>query len=133
MFIRIYAFATCFASMLCIAISTGVALYDLVQYSVPHLTVDNYQYQMRGQWIGRSANIELVAMDAQGNTSQPAPPSEAEIAAQQEQQMAMAIERERANALRSLLHIFTILLVSVPLYIVHWRLAKRLDASAGQT
>jgi hypothetical protein len=52
MFIRIYALATCFASMLCIAISTGVALYDLVQYSVPHLTVDTYQYQMRGQLIG---------------------------------------------------------------------------------
>ena len=31
MFIRIYALATCFASMLRIAISTGVALYDLVQ------------------------------------------------------------------------------------------------------
>jgi len=118
--------------MLCIAISTGVALYDLVQYSVPHLTVDTYQYQMRGQLIGRSANFGLT-MDANGNTSQPAPPSEAEIAAQQEQQLAMAIERERANALRSLLQIFTILLVSVPLYIVHWRLAKRLDASAGQT
>jgi hypothetical protein len=132
MFIRIYALATCFASMLCIAISTGVALYDLVQYSVPHLTVDTYQYQMRGQLIGRSANFGLT-MDANGNTSQPAPPSEAEIAAQQEQQLAMAIERERANALRSLLQIFTILLVSVPLYIVHWRLAKRLDASAGQT
>ncbi|HAK50742.1 MAG TPA: hypothetical protein DCM54_02390 [Gammaproteobacteria bacterium] len=94
MFVRIYALAVCFASMMCIAISSGVALYDVVQYTAPKLTVDVYPYPMRADVIGVSPLYENPAI---GSVKQRMQPTEAQIKAQQEQQMAMAIERERAG------------------------------------
>ncbi len=54
--------------------------------------------------------------------------TEEEFAKRRERQRILALERERHDAVRSLLQILAILVVSTPLFMVHWRLAKRLEA-----
>ena len=38
--IRFYALAVCFVSVICIAITTGFALYNLMTLAAPQLTID---------------------------------------------------------------------------------------------
>lgn len=128
MFIRIYALAVCFASMMCIAISSGIALYDLIQITAPQITVDRYAFTMRAEVI-QSAGGFLINQQ----TKSAEPLSEQQIAAEQERQFNMAVKRERSGAMSSLLQIFTVLVVSFPLYWVHWRLAKRLESSQAES
>lgn len=146
MFTRIYALAVCFASILCIAISTGIGLYDMVQITFPKLTMDSYLYQnlqsneayrqshlypgrmpfypvminQGGSGISRAASIS--------NPNDEDPLSDEEVTQRRQQQITIAIDNVRHDALRSLMQILVILLVSIPLFIVHWRFAQKLDA-----
>ncbi len=52
--IRFYALAVCFVSVICIAITTGFALYNLVTLAAPQLTIDPYRIQQL------SSNAEFV-------------------------------------------------------------------------
>jgi hypothetical protein len=56
------------------------------------------------------------------------PLTEEEISARREAQLATAIGNVRHDAQKSLVQILVILLVSGPLFIIHWRYARRLDA-----
>lgn len=146
MFTRIYALAVCFASILCIAISTGIGLYDMVQITFPKLTMDSYHYQnlqsneayrqshlypgrmpiypvminQGGSGISRAASIS--------NPNDEDPLSDEEVTQRRQQQITIAIDNVRHDALRSLMQILIVLLVSIPLFIVHWRFAQKLDA-----
>ncbi len=60
--------------------------------------------------------------------SPPKDMTEEEFAKRRERQRVLTLEQERHDAVRSLLQILAILVVSTPLFIVHWRLAKRLEA-----
>ncbi|MCZ6503950.1 MAG: hypothetical protein O6945_15740 [Gammaproteobacteria bacterium] len=146
MFTRIYALAVCFASILCIAISTGIGLYDMVQITFPKLTMDSYLYQnlqsneayrqshlypgrmpiypvminQGGSGISRAASIS--------NPNDEDPLSDEEVTQRRQQQITIAIDNVRHDALRSLMQILIVLLVSIPLFIVHWRFAQKLDA-----
>ncbi len=147
MFTRIYALAVCFAAILCIAISTGIGLYDIVQISFPKLTMESYLYQHlqsnerfrrsqllydprasypimmneRGMGIARANSIA-------GSTMKETPLTDEEVSARREEQLATAIDNVRHNAQKSLVQILVILLVSGPLFYIHWRFARNLDA-----
>ncbi len=41
-----YALAVCFASMICISISSGIVLYDLVEINYPEVTIESYMLEM---------------------------------------------------------------------------------------
>ncbi len=41
-----YALAVCFASMVCISISSGIVLYDLVEINYPEVTIESYMLEM---------------------------------------------------------------------------------------
>ncbi|MDA0789641.1 MAG: hypothetical protein O2780_09320 [Proteobacteria bacterium] len=126
MFIRIYALAVCFASMMCIAISSGIGLFDVVQASMPGYTVSAHQY---GAGVYAASARMMIRDD--GALVQPPRLTEEELKAQQAEYRKLAIEQERHGAIRSLLQILTILVVSIPLFFVHWRLAKRLEGGAA--
>jgi hypothetical protein len=147
MFTRIYALAVCFASILCIAISTGIGLYDIVQISFPELTMDSYLYQnlQSNERFRRSQQLYdprvgyPIMMNERGmgiaranslldSTVKESSLTEKEINARREAQLATAIGNVRHDAQKSLVQILVILLVSVPLFFVHWRFARKLDA-----
>ena len=145
MFTRIYALAVCFASILCVAISTGIGLYDIEQITFPKLTMDSYLYQnlqsndayrqshlysmrnigsgfiVKGRGISRAASMSNPPNDEE-------PISDEEVSERRQQQLTIAIDNVRHDAIRSLLQILIILLVSIPLFIIHWRFAQKLDA-----
>lgn len=151
MFTRIYALAVCFASILCIAISTGIGLYDVLQITFPKLTMDSHLYRnLQSNEAYRQSHLYFnrgplySGITIQGGSGiaralsvpetlhKEDPPSEDEISERRQQQLAMAMDNVRHDAQRSLLQIMVILLVSIPLFIVHWRFgrfAQKLDAN----
>tara|TARA_B100000959_G_scaffold259014_1_gene294319 strand:+ start:101 stop:469 length:369 start_codon:yes stop_codon:yes gene_type:complete len=122
MFTRIYALAVCFASILCIAISTGIGLYDIVQINFPKLTMDSYRYQnlqsneayrRSHPYPGMTPAYPVTVNPQAGTTSRSAPvakaaqneapPSDEEISKLREQQLAIALDNVRHDAQRSLI------------------------------
>jgi hypothetical protein len=147
MFTRIYALAVCFASVLCIAISTGIGIYDVVQISFPEQTMDSYQYRsfqsnevfLQSQPYPSAMRIDPMmrnpAIAAGGRGSAPATQSSSglqenqeEITKRRETQLAGAINNVVHDAQNSLIQILIILFISIPLFVVHWRFAQKLDS-----
>jgi hypothetical protein len=144
MFVRIYALAVCFASVLCITISLGVGLFDVVQLTYPKITMNSYEYQnLQSNESFRQSRGSPYAM-VRGGVAQPlflreggaaayaekADPvtlSDTEITRLREERMQLLINNIRHDATRSLIQILIILLVTLPLFALHWRLAQRLD------
>jgi hypothetical protein len=138
MFTRIYALAVCFVSIICVAVSTGIGLYDIVEISFPELTMDSNRYLYLQPGYQRAymysnpvlinesgANVAMGTLDR--SHAAPQPPTEEQQKQQREQQFAAAIDHTQHDAQRSLLQILIILLVSTPLFFIHWRYAQKLD------
>ena len=145
MFVKIYALAVCFASVLCITISLGVGFFDLVQLGYPKLTMTSYEveglhsnasFRRSGQYLhpmSRAAAMQPMLLNeggapaiAKGMAVEAL--SEKEITRLREQRMTQVIDNVRHDARRSLIQILVILLVSGPLFFIHWRLARKLAA-----
>lgn len=75
----------------------------------------------RGMGIARANSIA-------GSTMKETPLTDEEVSARREEQLATAIDNVRHNAQKSLVQILVILLVSGPLFYIHWRFARNLDA-----
>jgi hypothetical protein len=152
MYIRIYALAVCFAAVLCLAVSLGIGLYDIVQLSFPHQTMDSYQHRalQSNEQFRQSHNLSgslaraypgalelrsglAPALALSEGATRRDPPSEEEVTRHREQALRNALTTVRHDARNSLIQILIILLVSGSLLIVHWRLAKRLDANLLST
>ena len=130
---RIYAMLVCFVSIVCITITTGVALYNLVSLTAPELTISPYRYEhlQTGDFPGgrpgaiMNPRSELIAPRAE-------PLSEAELAEFRDRQMQIMLESERRSAVSSLIRLAIILIVTIPLYYVHWRLAQKYEISTQE-
>ena len=144
MFTRIYALLVCFVSMVCIAITTGVALYDVVKIINPELTLSPYQYQHLQSnetfrrlryaprpFITNEGLVEQRAAAAASRTQEKL--SEDEITRLREKELETLIGNERRAATASLVRMLIILLVSCPLFYIHWRLAQRYEAAPPAT
>lgn len=143
MFIRIYALAVCFATILCMTIAAGIGLFDIVQISLPKLTMNSYEFQIlqsnenfrrSGMAYGHVGSLMMnngrapgLARPVQIANGEEALPSEEEVTRLREQQLIFVINNARHDAQRSLIQILIILLVCSPLFYVHWRLAVNLD------
>ena len=135
-FVRIYALTVCFTTITCMTVSLGIGLYDVLQMTFPDLMMDTYQAQMlRSDDSFRQSyqnNPGAFSLQASGMihlpmTAKPdgAPPSDEEVSRLRLERLDAAHSSIRYAAKRSLLQIFIILLVSGPLFYVHWRLANK--------
>lgn len=134
MFIRIYALAICFATMVIIAIASGVGLYDIVQASVPSLTVNAWEYQNLQSNDAYRESFLAMPPDRPRAIEPPVSPvskadtlSEEEITERRTRRLAQLIDNHRRDAFRSLIQALIFILVSAVIYVFHWRLAKRYD------
>ncbi len=144
-----YALAVCFASMICISISSGVILYDVVEINYPEVTIESYMLDMSfpppppmmmhnsGSETASAVNVDALPPEVLN----PAPPtvlggklftdqvvtelSEQEISDRKQKRIEKVLKNEQNDAKRSLIRVFIILLVSCVVFLIHWRLAKR--------
>jgi len=137
-YLKIYALAVCFVSVICIAITNGFAIYDLFSLTSPRLTIDPWQVQYL-----RSNDSFVNALEAYPFGPRPALPpateearnryeemSASEITALREQRLQELYADHIARAAQGLLREVIVIFVSAVLFGSHWALSKRIDGSS---
>lgn len=144
MLTRIYALLVCFACMVCITISTGMGLYQMVKLMDPTLVASSYQYRTlsspEAYSITRSAGsaVAVQVRSIDGLITQQ-PPNSADAESLTEEQweerrviaLNTLIENARHDARASLIRIVIVLLISSVVFYLHWRIAQREQAQHG--
>jgi len=127
--VEIYALAVCFFSVACLAITLGIALYDIVEIAAPAFTVDAHEYERHQsdqaflesggstKHIVRIEGGERVEEIQQGTES-------TDVAKKRELSFQRALGAERRGAGQSLVRTAIILLIASLVFMIHWRIAR---------
>ncbi|MBI4697945.1 MAG: hypothetical protein HY758_03285 [Nitrospirae bacterium] len=120
--IEIYAMAVCFVAVVCLVISLGIGLYDIMEISNPAFTISSYEYkkhQSNESFIkGDCGNEKETFADKKILTDE-------EITRQRLASFQNLIAIERRDAFQSLTIVAIILILDIILFFIHWRIAKR--------
>ncbi len=120
--IEIYAMAVCFVAVVCLVISLGIGLYDLVEISNPEFTISSYEYKKH------QSNESFLKGDC-GKEKETLVdkkiPTDEEITRQRLASFQNLIAIERRDAFQSLTLVSIILILNIILFFIHWRIAKR--------
>ena len=119
--LEIYALAICFASVVCIVISAGIAGYSALEIIVPEITMSSYTYDKYqsndAYWESKSSCSEDVDSASR--------PDEKTLNAQRIEAFSVVVSAERRNGLQSLIRCFMFLLASGITLYIHWKIAAR--------
>ncbi len=133
MFTRIYSLAVCFATMMIIAVSGGIALYDVVQATNPMLTMNSWEYQnLQNNTVFRRSGM-MVAPGLPAGLAAPTTEqsfdeyTDEELTHMREARLERVIADHRRNAIRSLIQASIFLIIASLMFVIHWRLAKAAD------
>ena len=140
MLTKIYALLVCFVAVVCITITTGMGLYELVKLAQPQLTLNPYQYQQlqsneayrRTQYQGIRLVNPYGGAPPEPSLQNQSPKTDAEIEEMREAELKRLISNERRMATASLIRLLIVLLVTCPLFYIHWRIARRHGPSGTQ-
>ncbi len=125
--LHVYALAVCGLLIVPLLISGGIAVYGILQATWPKLTMPAYEYQ---RYQSDDAYREHLSEwsrfpgDESGRRAN-GPPSDAEIAERRRQAFLEALERERRDGIQSIIRCAIFGLISLMLFLPHWRIARR--------
>ena len=112
--VQLYALAVCFATLMCFVVALGIGLYDVVQISAPGFTVQSYPaWEDDEQFLAYYPDKKDLPV--------------AERTALREEYRRKGLESEQHTALQSLVFVGIILAIDVAVYLVHWRIARKLE------
>lgn len=126
--VRIYALLVCFVTVICITVSTGMGLYEIVKIISPELTMSTYRYQhlqsidVYGQ--NRYPGFRITGPESGALGQLPVPKSAEELNAIREAELQALMDNERKAAIASLIRIAIVLIVTIPLFYLHWQISK---------
>ncbi len=146
---KIYALAVCFTSLLCCAITASFFLFNMVKLIAPEATIDPnmmHYYASReayrnSPYFPARARPAAFALGPGGVIMPPAPArndptntpelTEEEIDKLRLQQLDSVITRHTFQARRGVILQIIIMLISMGLFTVHWKLAKKLTQESS--
>lgn len=123
--VRIYALLVCFVTVICITVSTGMGLYQIVKIVSPELTMSTQQLQsieLYGQ--NRYPGFRISGPESGALVHPEAPKSIEELNAIQEVELQKRMDNERKAAIASLIRIAIVLIVTIPVFYLHWQISK---------
>lgn len=123
--VRIYALLVCFVTVICITVSTGMGLYEIVKIISPELTMSTYRYQhlQTIDFYGQNRYPGFRISGPESGLVQ-APKSVEELNAIREAELQALMDNERKAAIASLIRIAIVLIVTIPLFYLHWQISK---------
>jgi hypothetical protein len=117
--------------MIGIAIVTALTLYNGYIYALPKQNVFNYAAYLNndGYWNANKFNFPSVPSADNSNSRVPVRPSEDELTTKRFEALEIQIAVVRHNATNNLALSIIWLLVLVPVFAIHWKIARREQAS----
>ena len=125
--LHVYALAVCGLLIVPLLVSGGIAVYGVLQATWPKLTMPAYEYQ---RYQSDDAYREYLSEwgrfpgDEDGRRVGETP-SDMKIAERRRQAFREALERERRGGVQSIIRCVIFGLISLMLFLPHWRLARR--------
>ena len=157
--LRTYLLAVCFVSVVCLAITGGIALYSLLKIAAPDLTLDTHSYNAHqsldnyrkshfyanqfhpqamvisgAMGVARPMPMPMRQSDMLTNSASdasPTPLSDEEVERQRLESYQMLIKNHKRTAMQELMRTAIILIVSGILFFAHWRLIRKYDNESG--
>jgi len=122
--LQIYLYLICLAAVIAFLFVVGNGLWGIVQISLPRLTIDEHDYKIISSFeYYKTARplIERGSPDAQNEAV-----GEEELRQRYEEQRRLILDAERRGGLREFVRMWVWLITVVPIYLFHWRTARRL-------
>jgi hypothetical protein len=116
--IQIYSLTVCFASLMCLVVTLGLASYDVVRITAPGFSVQDYMY-----W--QTDDQFLIYYPDKKDLPEP------ERAVLRENYRRTALENERHAALQGLTFRAIIIGIDIVIFGVHWRIANRAEVRSS--
>jgi hypothetical protein len=119
--LEIYGLCVCFASVICLVVSSGIAAYAAVMTGAPSFTLDRWAYERQ---VSNEAFWEhkqrLSNTEDKKNK-----PAEAELTRQRVQDLEQSLAVERHSGLQLLVKSLMFILGGAVAFWSHWRIAGR--------
>ena len=148
MFTRIYALIVCLIGVIAITVSTGIGLHAIVTAAHPTLLMSPHAYRhLRSNQAWRANAVmcreaqntprsgyahSLSCLDSAWHQEATTSPSEAAVEQHRAEGMARLISDERHIATARLIRVLLVLFITIPVFILHWRIAQKYDATANR-
>jgi hypothetical protein len=123
--LEIYALSVCFASVVCLVISTGIAGYALFEIFTPELTMNSYKYD---RYQSNEAFLEK-RYSCSKEDKETIKPSKDELTKQRLEAFSVEVKAETREGVQSLIRCFMFILVSCITLLIHWRIAQKSGAT----
>lgn len=129
--LEVYALLVCFVSISCFSITAGVGLYSAISVFSPELTIKSWEYERHQSnnrfWQEHGPFAFPVEMEKpkMGESKLPKRPTEAELTQARKKSYVDALQSEQRSGLQTMLKTSIIALISMILFLVHWRIARR--------
>jgi hypothetical protein len=119
--LEIYALSVCFAAVIGLVISIGIAGYSLFEIAAPELTMSAYTYNKYQSndafWRSKETCYEKDKPKVR--------PSEEELTKQRLDAFASEVRGEQRGGVQTLIRCFMFILVSGIALLIHWKIAKK--------
>ncbi|OGW56248.1 MAG: hypothetical protein A2Y81_09315 [Nitrospirae bacterium RBG_13_43_8] len=120
--LEIYALAVSFATIVCLVISLGVAIYSIIEIINPEFTMNSYEYKRYqsndAYWLSR-------VDDYRNKEKEMLRPSEDELTKQRTEGYRLAVISEKRDGYQGLTKTGIIILINILVFFIHWRIARR--------
>ena len=121
--LEIYALAVCFASVVCLVISFGVAGYAFFEITAPEITMNKYQYD---KYQTNMAFAESMRSCSKDDAKKPVVQlSEEAQTKQRHDAYSVELKAEKRGGFQTLIRSFMFILVSGIALIIHWKIAQK--------
>jgi hypothetical protein len=118
--VEIYALSVCFAAVVCLIISFGIAGYSIIEIVNPELTMSSYKYDQYQTNEDYRKNMDSCEKEEKTETK-----IDEELTKQRIAAFAVAVKSEKREGFQSLIQCLMFILVSSITLLIHWKIAQR--------
>jgi len=123
--LEIYALSVCFAAVVCLVISTGIAGYSVFEIIAPELTMSSYKYDRYQTNEAYWKSITSCSQDEKAEVK----PNEEELTKRRQKAFVVAVKAEKREGAQLLIRCLMFILASGITLLIHWKIAQKSRAA----
>jgi len=114
--LEIYSLAVCFVTISCFAITLGVAIYDIIQFTAPKFSLSSWDVEKH------QSNESYTRYWSDEKREKY---SDEEITNLRTENYLINISNEKRDAIHSFIMSCIIILIDIVIFFVHWKVAQK--------
>lgn len=120
--IQIYAYLVAFSAVICLSITSGVAIYSVIGIISPETTLNAWKWEQ----ISSFERFKKSKKEGCSGENKVTLPDETTLQKMYEDEKRLAMLGEKRGSAQTLMYTSIIIVISIILFITHWKLGKRL-------